>query len=249
MILRRFMQHVSDQNWFAVGLDLLVVITGIFLGMQVTEWNENRNNRIDGNDFVSRIHDEILAAEQASSRVRDRRLNLISTLSEAATIIFDKNETGELTDAQCLGLATSHYLNIAISELPSLTELISAGRVAIIEDHPLRTALIEHQQKVGTLKENTQNTLFVVHNLPIDHPYLIKSEPYYDAALGEMQARYKCDLLAMRKSQAFLNAVSENVDGYDAYLRDGLRPWSTHLTRVHSMLDKTLGIEHSKAKP
>jgi hypothetical protein len=31
------MQHIQDQNWFAVGLDVLVVITGIFLGMQVTE--------------------------------------------------------------------------------------------------------------------------------------------------------------------------------------------------------------------
>ena len=42
MILRRFMQHFSDQNWFAVGLDVIVVVVGIFLGMQVTEWNENR---------------------------------------------------------------------------------------------------------------------------------------------------------------------------------------------------------------
>ena len=31
MILRRFMIHVSEQNRFAVGLDVLVVITGIFL--------------------------------------------------------------------------------------------------------------------------------------------------------------------------------------------------------------------------
>lgn len=42
MILRRFMKHVTDQNWFAVGLDVIVVITGIFLGMQVTERNEER---------------------------------------------------------------------------------------------------------------------------------------------------------------------------------------------------------------
>ncbi len=33
MILRRFMTHVTEQNWFAVGLDAIVVITGIFLGM------------------------------------------------------------------------------------------------------------------------------------------------------------------------------------------------------------------------
>ena len=47
MILRRFMQHIKGQNWFAVGLDVVVVIVGIFLGMQVTEWNEERKERID----------------------------------------------------------------------------------------------------------------------------------------------------------------------------------------------------------
>ena len=87
-----------------------------------------------------------------------------------------------------------------------------------------------------------------MHNLPIDFPNLIRAEPYYDETLGEMQARYKCDLAEMQKSQPFLNAASENVDGYDVYLRDGLRPWSTHMTRVHNMLDKTLGIEHGKGK-
>lgn len=44
MILRRFMKHVTDQNWLAVGLDVLVVIVGIFLGLQVQEWNEDRKS-------------------------------------------------------------------------------------------------------------------------------------------------------------------------------------------------------------
>jgi hypothetical protein len=29
MILRRIMKHVSDQNWFAVGLDFLIVVFGV----------------------------------------------------------------------------------------------------------------------------------------------------------------------------------------------------------------------------
>jgi len=45
MILRRFMKHVTDQNWFAVGLDVIVVIVGIFLGLQVQEWSEGRVDR------------------------------------------------------------------------------------------------------------------------------------------------------------------------------------------------------------
>lgn len=118
--------------------------------------------------------------------------------------------------------------------------------IAIIEDHQLRIALIENQQKLGTVKENTENTLFVVHNLPIDYPNLIKPEPYLDESLGEMRAWYQCDLDEIRKSQGLLVAASKNVDGGDAYLRDGLCPWSTYLTHVHHVLEKVLGIEHAE---
>lgn len=44
MILRSFNRHVADQNWFAVCIDLLVVVVGIFLGLQVTDWGNDRQN-------------------------------------------------------------------------------------------------------------------------------------------------------------------------------------------------------------
>ena len=42
MLLRRFVNHITDQNWFAVGLDVIIVISGIFIGMQLNEWNGKR---------------------------------------------------------------------------------------------------------------------------------------------------------------------------------------------------------------
>ncbi len=44
MILRRFTEHVNEQNWFAVFIDLVVVVVGIFLGLQVTQWNDARED-------------------------------------------------------------------------------------------------------------------------------------------------------------------------------------------------------------
>jgi hypothetical protein len=35
MILRSVTKHVKEQNWFAVGLDLLIVVFGVFIGPQV----------------------------------------------------------------------------------------------------------------------------------------------------------------------------------------------------------------------
>ncbi|MEQ9317156.1 MAG: hypothetical protein RLN72_14985 [Henriciella sp.] len=42
MILRRLSKHVKDQNWFAVGLDFLIVVLGVFIGLQVQQWSERR---------------------------------------------------------------------------------------------------------------------------------------------------------------------------------------------------------------
>jgi hypothetical protein len=42
MLLRSISKHVKDQNWFAVGTDLIVVVVGVFVGIQVANWNEER---------------------------------------------------------------------------------------------------------------------------------------------------------------------------------------------------------------
>jgi len=49
----------------------------------------------------------------------------------------------------------------------------------------------------------------------------------------------------MRANQPFLNQFSANADGYDAYIRDGLKPWSLQFDRVHEFVDRELGIDHN----
>lgn len=45
MILRRMREHVTSHNWFAVAIDLLIVVVGVFLGTQVSNWNDARVDR------------------------------------------------------------------------------------------------------------------------------------------------------------------------------------------------------------
>ncbi len=40
MLLRRVIEHVRDQNWVAVCLDFLIVVLGVFIGIQVSNWND-----------------------------------------------------------------------------------------------------------------------------------------------------------------------------------------------------------------
>lgn len=45
MILRRVTEHVRAQNWFAVGIDFVIVVVGVFVGIQVANWNDARSER------------------------------------------------------------------------------------------------------------------------------------------------------------------------------------------------------------
>lgn len=40
MIFRRVMEHFRRQEWTAIGIDFGIVVVGVFVGMQVTNWNE-----------------------------------------------------------------------------------------------------------------------------------------------------------------------------------------------------------------
>ncbi len=246
MLLRRINEHVKAQNWTAVVLDFFIVVVGVFIGIQVSNWNDARQDQRDSLGFLQRIHEEILVVERSSARVRIRRLNLIAPLEETAKALFADGSSQKLGDEHCAALATSHYHHISVPEIPSLAELMSAGRVSIIDDEDLRTALISIQQSASGLQRNIQNVSPLVNNLPIDHPTLISSQPYFDDQLGEMEARYICDFEAMLNERSFLNKASENIDGYDVYLRDGLRPWSEQLEKTHGLIDEFLKIEHGE---
>jgi len=45
MILRSITEHVRTQNWFAVGIDFFIVVVGVFIGIQVANWNEAQAER------------------------------------------------------------------------------------------------------------------------------------------------------------------------------------------------------------
>jgi hypothetical protein len=39
VLLRRIIEHVKVQNWIAVAIDFAIVVLGVFIGIQVSNWN------------------------------------------------------------------------------------------------------------------------------------------------------------------------------------------------------------------
>jgi len=244
MILRRLADAVWRQNWFTVFLEILIVVAGIFIGLQVDDWNNLRKDRGDEQHYLNRLHDEILNAEKLSARLLDRRIERQASLVDLLDTVLVDVEKFSLSDAQCYAIGSLHYFNIVVSGLSAAEELTASGRMDILQDKDLRAAL-------GALKQAQEATNTYIHiqnlvsiNLPNAYPHLISVRAYFDDDQQEVNTRTVCDLPGMRKDLNFLNDLSANADVYDAYVRDGLSPWAEQMRLAHQLIDQNLGIRH-----
>lgn len=55
MILRHVREHLTRHNWVAVAADLAIVVIGVFLGTQVSNWNDDRSERQIAGDYRREI--------------------------------------------------------------------------------------------------------------------------------------------------------------------------------------------------
>ena len=60
MLLRRITQHIKAQNWFAVGLDFVIVVVGVFIGIQVANWNETQSTKAELRASLERLDKEVI---------------------------------------------------------------------------------------------------------------------------------------------------------------------------------------------
>jgi hypothetical protein len=244
MILQGLAEAIRQQNWFTVVLEILIVVAGIFIGLQVDDWNGRRQDRRDEQHYLIRLHDEILSAEKLSARLLDRRIEKQAVAFDILHAVFDDSERASLTDKECFAIGSLHFFNIAVSGLSAAEELTASGRMDILLDTELRAAL-------GALKQAQEatNTYILIQNavaydLAHLYPDLISVRAHFDDDLQEVSSRTTCDLAGMRRNPTFLNDLSNNADAYDAYVRDGLAPWASQMREVHELIDRNLGIRH-----
>ena len=141
MLLRRITQHVKAQNWFAVGLDFLIVVIGVFVGLQVNNWNEVRAERADEHAALERLFLEAQNAYGAIS-VRLERTQRINKIRRNAIAFVDG-------DAPLPGNTLPIKIGInTMAQFPPLgvvsvayDELKSSGQMQLIRSAEIRDTI------------------------------------------------------------------------------------------------------------
>ena len=80
MLLRRIAEHLRSQNWFAVMLDLVVVIAGIYIGLQADAWMTSRQEHALEREYVERLLADMEESIEAQrDNMEEYRQGLIAT--------------------------------------------------------------------------------------------------------------------------------------------------------------------------
>lgn len=119
MILRRFMQHVREQNWFAVGLDVLVVIVGIFLGFQVQAWYDKEQSKENEIAYLNNLNEDFETSILMINDSQVERDFVEKGLAEILNSYAGNKDIDELSSTHCRAVSISHKQANPISELPA----------------------------------------------------------------------------------------------------------------------------------
>jgi hypothetical protein len=55
MILCRLAANLKQQNWTAIWIELVLLVAGVFIGIQVSNWNEERKVNLKAAFFSERL--------------------------------------------------------------------------------------------------------------------------------------------------------------------------------------------------
>ncbi|MEL6789080.1 MAG: hypothetical protein AAFO78_00740 [Pseudomonadota bacterium] len=143
MILRRITQHVKDQNWTAIGIDFVIVVVGVFMGIQLGNWNDVRAERARGESIKARLAAEFIDIEpQIARHVRNvtKYRDLANELAEDVLSGTIDLQTQEFADRS---LAIGWHAPTGGSN--TVAELINQGDIDLLGSPDLVDLLMEFQ--------------------------------------------------------------------------------------------------------
>ncbi|MEQ9506899.1 MAG: hypothetical protein RLO80_11565 [Hyphomonas sp.] len=140
MILRRLTEHMKAQNWFAVALDFVIVVTGVFIGLQASNWNDNRETRQRAALFSERLIEDLRYEAWAYQYLIDYNKDVRISVKAALDTL---SGSAPLSDEQFLinAYRATQYKYMD-RHRATFDELISTGDIGLIADETLRVTAV-----------------------------------------------------------------------------------------------------------
>jgi hypothetical protein len=245
MIVSRVIAHFRRQEWAAIAIDFVIVVLGVFIGLQVQAFAVERERQKSERDYLTRLHGEVEQLLETRARYDRSRTKFSADLLGAVKVLNDAEGTTPLSLEQCDAVAGSAHTTVPPAELPTVAELLSTGRLDHLSSATVRTAILTFVQDAVRARDLIVVITDSGRDLGKAHPHLITHHVGASRIrIEEVWLNPECRTAAMRADPAFRNELSENAYMYNVYTTRAVLPVSRQLAALHAVLDAEMGIAH-----
>jgi hypothetical protein len=149
MAVRRLAARLRAYDWFAAVIELLIVIVGILIALQVSNWNQDRHDQDLAKMYARRLHGELQGDIRAMALTREFWLK-VAGYQDVAT---DNAENGKLAEGSAWKTVLAYYQSSQLRPFElqdtTFTELRDAGELRLLGDDDLSKALADYYRNTG----------------------------------------------------------------------------------------------------
>lgn len=165
MIIKRITTRFLSQDWPALLAELLIVIVGIFIAIQVENWRAHREDLSQEQAYIARLAADIerdVEAIQFSISLAEHRLGLADLLIAVAR---EPELARQRPAAFITAVHQSSYTHTPSLHSATFEELRSTGGLGLLRDDALKTALFEYYRYDEAMRQylNLQHMTEVRH--------------------------------------------------------------------------------------
>lgn len=149
-MLSRLRAQAARQDWFAVGLEFVILVLGVFLGIQVSNWNQDRLDRAEGKEYQQRLYSD-LESNQRDLAFRIHYDGQVLAHARAALAALDRpagdNPGQFILDAY----QASNHIPQPLRQF-TYDEALAAGKAERLGDPKLRERIANYYIDVTTMQ-------------------------------------------------------------------------------------------------
>lgn len=140
MILRHLSQSLKQQNWAAIWIEFILLVTGVFLGIQVANWNQEREANQKSKVFTERLRTDLRGEDWTYQFLITYNREVLANANRAVEALEGKSA---ISDEALLVSAyrATQYRN-RNQRGTTYDELVSTGNIDLIRDRNLRDTAI-----------------------------------------------------------------------------------------------------------
>ena len=140
MILRRVITHFKKQEWTAIFLDFLIVVLGVFIGTNVTNWNDARKTEERSRTFTERLNGDLRAEYVYALALRDYNADVL----KAGETAYDGLKGVRQVDERdiLIGAFRATQFNWYERRRAAFDELVATSSLDLIKNARLRQIAI-----------------------------------------------------------------------------------------------------------